>query len=68
MGVLSDNFNAGFFVSFIVTVSVLDIEGTQNKVIWLRIGTTCSVNVTNACSPSFYDISRRESSRRDPNL
>jgi len=35
MGVLSDNFNASFFVSFIVTVSVLDIEGVQNKVIWL---------------------------------
>jgi len=35
MGVLSDNFTAGFFVSFIVAVSVPDIEGIQNKVTWL---------------------------------
>jgi len=41
--VLSDNFTAGFFVSFIMTVSVPDIEGIQNKVIWPWIGTTCSV-------------------------
>ena len=33
MGVLSDNFTAGFFVSFIGTVSVPDIEGILNKVI-----------------------------------
>ena len=33
MGVLSDNFTAGFFVSFIMTVSVPDIERIQNKVI-----------------------------------
>jgi len=42
MGVLSDNFTAGFFVSFIMTVSVHDIERIQNKVIWLCIGTICS--------------------------
>jgi len=35
MGVLSDNFTAGFFVSFIITVFVPDIEGIQNKVICL---------------------------------
>jgi len=29
---LSDNFTAGFFVSFIMTVFVPDIEGFQNKV------------------------------------
>ena len=32
-GVWSDNFTAAFFVSFIVTVFVPDIEGSQNKVI-----------------------------------
>jgi len=31
-GVLSDNFTAGFFVSFIMTVFVPNIEGIQNKV------------------------------------
>jgi len=35
MGVLSDNFSAGFFVSFIMTVFVSDIEGIENKVICL---------------------------------
>jgi len=34
-GVWSDNFTAAFFVSFIVSVSVLDIEGIQNQVICL---------------------------------
>ena len=33
MGVWSDNFTAAFFVSFIVTVCVHDIEGIQKKVI-----------------------------------
>jgi len=33
MGVLSDNFTTGFFVRFIMTVFVPDIEGIQNKVI-----------------------------------
>jgi len=32
MGVLSDNFTGDFFVSFIMTVFVLDIEGIQDKV------------------------------------
>jgi len=32
IGVWSDNFIAVLFVSFIVTVSVPDIEGIQNKV------------------------------------
>jgi len=31
MGVLSGNFTAGFFESFILTVSVPDIEGIHNK-------------------------------------
>jgi len=31
MGVLPDNFTAGFFVSFIMTGFVPDIEGFQNK-------------------------------------
>jgi len=56
MGVLSDNFTA----SFIMTVFVPDIEGIQNKVIWLWIGTTCSVNVVSTTSANLYDISRRE--------
>jgi len=33
MGVFSDNFTAGFFVSFIMTVSVPGIEGILNIVI-----------------------------------
>ena len=32
MGVWSDDFTAAFFVSFIVTVFVLDTDGIQNKV------------------------------------
>jgi len=68
MGVLSDNFTAGFFVSFSMTVFVPDIEGFQHKVIRLRIGTTCSVNVASTCSANLYDISRREPSRRATNL
>jgi len=35
MGVWSDNFIVAFFVSFIVTVFVADIEEIQNKVICL---------------------------------
>jgi len=35
MGVFSDNLAVAFFVSFIMTVSVPDIEGIQNRVIWL---------------------------------
>jgi len=51
MGEWSDDFTAAFFVSFIVTVfvdieEIPDIEEIQNKVICLRIGATCSVNVT----------------------
>jgi len=68
MGVLSDNFTAGIFISLIMTVSVTDIERIQNKVIWLWIGTTCSVNVASTCSPNLYDISRREPFRRAPIL
>jgi len=45
MTVWSDNFTV-FFVSFTVAVFVPDIEGIENKVICLWIGTTCSVNVT----------------------
>ena len=30
MGVLSDNFTAGFFVSFIMTTYVPNVEGIQN--------------------------------------
>jgi len=33
LGVWSDNFTAAFFVSFIVTVFVPDIEAIQNKVL-----------------------------------
>jgi len=33
MEVLSDNFTPAFFVSFIMTIFVPDIEGIQNKVI-----------------------------------
>jgi len=33
MGVLSDNFTAGFFVSFIMTVSFPDTEGILDQAI-----------------------------------
>jgi len=66
MGVWSDSFTAAFFVSFIVTVFVPDIEGIQKKVICLWIGTACSVNVTSTCSANLYDISRPKPSRRAP--
>jgi len=71
MGVLSDNFTAGFFVSFIMTVFVPDIEGIQNKVQqygYEIIGKSCSVNAASTCSANLYDISRREPSRRAPDL
>jgi len=35
VGVWSDNVTATFFISFILTVFVPDIEGTQNKVLCL---------------------------------
>jgi len=44
--VWSDNFNAGFFVSFIVTVFVPDIERIRNKVICLWIRT----NLVSECN------------------
>jgi len=68
IGVWSDNFTADFFVGFIVTVFVPDIEGIQNKVMCLRIGTTCSVNVAITCSANLFDISRRKPPRRALNL
>jgi len=67
MGVWSDNFTAPFFVSFIMTVFVPDIEGIQNK-IYVWTGTTCSVNAASTCSANLSDISRRKSSRKAPNL
>ena len=45
MWVWSDNVTAGFFVSFILTVFVPDIEGIKNKAICFWIETTRSVNV-----------------------
>ena len=51
-----------------VTVFVSDIDGIQNKVLCLWIGTTCSVNVMSTCSDNLYDIIRRKPSRRTPNL
>jgi len=51
-----------------VTVFVPDIDGIQNKVICLLIGTTCSVNAMSACSANLYDISRRKPSKMAPNL
>jgi len=68
MWVWSVNFTGVFFVSFIVIVFVPDVEGIQNKVICLSIGTTCSVNVTSTCSAKLYVISRRKPSRRAPNF
>ena len=68
MGVWSDNFTAAFFVSCIVTIFVPDIDAIQNKVICLWMGTTCSVNAAITCSADLYDISRREPSRRFPDL
>ena len=47
---------------------VPDIEGIQNKVIWLWIGTTYSVSVAITCSADLYDISRCKPSRRAPSL
>jgi len=47
---------------------VPDIEGIQIKGIYLRIGTTCSVNVTSTCSAGLYDISRHTPSRGAPNF
>ena len=35
IGVLSGNFTADFFVRFIMTIFFPDIEGIQNKVLWL---------------------------------
>jgi len=35
MGVWSDNFTAAFFVRFIVTVFLPNVEGIQNKVLCL---------------------------------
>jgi len=65
--VWSSNFTADFFVCFIVTGFVSDIEVIQNKAICAWIGTTSSVNVTSTCSGNLYDISRK-GSRRAPNL
>jgi len=42
-----------------VTVFVADIEGVENKVINLWIGTTCSVNVASTCSADLHDINSR---------
>jgi len=58
----------GFFISFIVTVFVPDIERIQNKIICLWSGTTCSVSVTSTCSADLFAISRRKPSGRTPNL
>ena len=63
-----DNFTAAFFVSFIATVFVPDIEEVHNKVIGFWTETTCSVNVTSTCSANLHDISCRKPSRRAPNL
>jgi len=43
--VWSDSFKAAFFFGFIVTDFVPGIEGIQDKVLCLWIGTTCSTNV-----------------------
>jgi len=50
MGVWTDNFTAAFFVSFIVTAFVPDIESIQNKVKCLCFGTSSSVNITSTYS------------------
>jgi len=68
MGVWPNNFTAAVFVSFIMAVFVPSIEGIQNKVIRLWIGTTSLVNVTSTCSDNLYGISHRKASRRAPNL
>jgi len=50
MGVWSDNFTAGFFVSFIVTVFVPDNKGVDNKVAnmfmnWNNLFSECNEQV-----------------------
>jgi len=48
MGVWSDNFTAAFFVSFIVTVFVPEIEGIQNKGMFMfrnNLFSECNENV-----------------------
>ena len=68
MGVWSDNFMAAFFVRFIVIVFVPDVDGIQNKVLCLWIGTTCSVIVSSTYSTNLYDISHRKLSKRAPDF
>jgi len=48
------------------TALVPDIEGIQNKVICLWIGTSCSVYVASTCCADLYDISRHKPSRGAP--
>ena len=60
-------FTAAFFIIFIAIVFAPDIEGVQNKVICLWIGTTYSVKVASMFSTNLYDINR-EPFRRAPNL
>jgi len=48
MGVWSDNFTAGFFVSFIVIVFVPDIEGIENSNMfmnWNNMFSECNEHV-----------------------
>jgi len=58
MGVWSDNFTAGVFVSFILTVFVPDIEGVKKKAICFWIGTTCSMNVARVVLIVWHQSSR----------
>ena len=58
----------GYVWRAVDTALVPDIEGIQNKGIYLLIVTTCSVNVASTCSAGLYYISRRKPSRGAPNL
>ena len=62
----SDNFIVAFLVSFIVTVFVADMEGIENKVLYLLIGTTYSVNEASTYSADLYDINSRNPPEEPP--
>jgi len=65
--VRSDNSTAAFFVGFIVTVFVPDIEGIQNKAMFLNWNNSFS-EYNEHGSANLYDISRPKPYRKAPNL
>jgi len=49
-----------------VTVFVADMEGIENKVLYLLIGTTYSVNEASTYSADLYDINSRNPPEEPP--